>query len=138
MTNTATPAPIFSFTMPVRWRDLDAYNHVNNQAYLGFLEETRVQWLYGLQPDWDKVDNVPVLAASHLGYRRSIEWPATVLVELYVEKLGNSSMTLAHRIVDANDPETLYCDGNVVLVWIDRKTGKSAPLPDALRNSVGV
>ena len=26
----------------VRWRDMDAFNHVNNASYLGYIEEARV------------------------------------------------------------------------------------------------
>ena len=42
-------------------------------------------------------------------------------------------MTLAHRIIDADDASCLYSDGHVVLVWMNPATGKSAPLPDSIR-----
>jgi acyl-CoA thioester hydrolase len=42
-------------------------------------------------------------------------------------------VTIGHRIVDQKNDSTLYSDGNVVVVWMDTQTGKSAPLPDALR-----
>ena len=33
------------FRMPIalRWRDLDAFNHVNNSKYLSYLEEARLR-----------------------------------------------------------------------------------------------
>ncbi len=136
MTNPASPSPIFQFHMPVRWRDLDALNHVNNQIYLGFLEEARVQWLQGLLPDWANSDSAPVMAAVQAGYRKPILWPSSVVVEMYLEKIGNSSLTISHRIVDAADASSLYCDGHVVLVWIDKTTGKSAPVPQVVREAV--
>jgi len=55
------------------------------------------------------------------------------LVELFIERLGNSSMAIGHRIVADNDQAVLYADGHVVLVWIDPATGRSAPLPEAVR-----
>ena len=30
----------------VRWRDLDAYNHINNSVYLNYFEEGRIAYLY--------------------------------------------------------------------------------------------
>ena len=42
-------------------------------------------------------------------------------------------MTLAHRIVDADDSNRLYCDGHVVIVWMNPATGKPVPLPAAIR-----
>ena len=29
----------------IRWRDQDAYGHVNNAVYLTYLEEVRDEWL---------------------------------------------------------------------------------------------
>ncbi|MCS6971767.1 MAG: acyl-CoA thioesterase [Turneriella sp.] len=32
----------------VRWRDLDAYNHVNNSVYLNYFEEARIAYYFRL------------------------------------------------------------------------------------------
>lgn len=121
--------------LSVRWRDLDAFNHVNNSKYLSYLEEARLRWMLSV-PGQGLDDHVaPVVAAANLNYRRPIEWPAEVEIELFVERLGNTSVTIGHRIVDAHDESVLYCDGHVVMVWIDRGTGRAAQLPEAVRIS---
>ena len=77
---------------------------------------------------------MPVLAASELNYRRPIDWPAQLArANCRCERLGNSSITLAHRIVDADDTGRLYCDGSVVMVWMDPSSGKPVPLPERIR-----
>ena len=129
--NDAT-SPLFEYRIAVRWRDHDAYDHVNNSNYLTYIEEARVQWLRGFAADWSSLPSTPVLAASQLNYRAPITWPAEVRVKLYVERLGTSSLTLGHRI-ESLDGNVLHCDGSVVLVWIDRASGKPAPLPEVLR-----
>ncbi|MFD0737810.1 acyl-CoA thioesterase [Lysobacter koreensis] len=121
--------------LSVRWRDLDAFNHVNNSQYLGYLEEARLRWMMTLPGMGLDDDVAPVLAASNLNYRRPIEWPNEVMVELFVERVGNTSVTVGHRILDANDAGVLFCDGNVVMVWIDREAGRAAPLPASVRNA---
>jgi len=138
MTNDPSSTPTLLYTAPisVRWRDLDAFSHVNNSTYLTYLEEARVQWLQHLPGSWSDEHAVPVMAASTLNYRLPIEWPGEVHVELYAARLGNSSITIAHRIVDTADGNTLYCDGNVVMVWMDPATGKSVPLPQVIRAAV--
>jgi acyl-CoA thioester hydrolase len=118
----------------VRWRDLDAFNHVNNANYLTYLEEARLQWLRHV-PGWFDEHSMPVLAASEVNYRRPIEWPAELHVELTCQRLGNSSITLAHRIVDADDRDRLYSDGHVVMVWMNPATGKTVPLPQSIRDA---
>ena len=121
--------------MPVRWRDLDAFNHVNNSKYLSYLEEARLHWMLGV-PGQGMDDHVaPVVAAAQLNYRRPITWPAQVMIELFVERLGNTSLSIGHRIVDDADRSIIYCDGNVVMVWIDRDSGRAAALPASVREA---
>ena len=117
----------------VRWGDMDAFNHVNNAQYLRYLEEARVQWLAGI-PGVSLTDRIaPVLVASNINYRQPIEWPNEIVVELFVEKIGNSSLTMGHRMLSSADASVLYSDGNVVMVWIDTRTGKSVPLPEPVK-----
>lgn len=131
----AQQADLIRVPLSVRWRDLDAFNHVNNSKYLSYLEEARLRWMMTLS-GMGLDDNVaPVVAASNLNYRRPIGWPGEVLVELFAERIGNTSVTVGHRILDATDSSTVYCDGNVVMVWIDRQSGRAAPLPDAVRSA---
>jgi acyl-CoA thioester hydrolase len=119
----------------VRWRDLDAFNHVNNSSYLTFLEESRLQWLRTVPGEWFTEHAMPVMAAVELRYRKPIEWPAEIDVLLSCERLGNSSMTIGNRIVDRADHDWVYAEGNVVMVWVDPATGASVALPDAIRNA---
>ena len=119
----------------VRWRDMDAMGHVNNAKYVSFLEEARVRWLLGVEGVSLSDRIVPVVAATNVNYRLPIVWPNDIVVELFVERLGNSSVTIGHRIVDQQDESKLYSDGNVVVVWMDAQTGKSAPLPEAVREA---
>jgi acyl-CoA thioester hydrolase len=131
-----TPTPLFTAPLAVRWRDLDAFNHVNNSNFLTYLEEARLQWLSHVPGPWFDDHAMPVMAAVQLNYRRPIEWPAQLQVELSCERLGTSSMTIGHRILDAGHPERLYGDGHVVMVWTDPATGKPVPLPEAIRQAV--
>ncbi|GAB2501389.1 thioesterase family protein [Pseudoxanthomonas sangjuensis] len=131
-----SPKPLFRMPLQLRWSDLDAFNHVNNARYLTFLEEARIRWFDSIGEEWVTDEFAPVVVSVQLNYRQPIPYPADVVVELGVERVGTSSTTIAHRIVNA-DGRTLYNDGNVVAVWIDRKTGRPRPLPDSIRSAVG-
>ncbi|MBB6337079.1 acyl-CoA thioester hydrolase [Xanthomonas arboricola] len=117
----------------VRWRDMDSMGHVNNAKYISYLEEARVRWMLGVEGVAMTDRIAPVVAATNVNYKRPLIWPNDILVELFVERLGSSSITIGHRILDQKDEGMLYSDGNVVVVWIDTQTGKSASLPDAVR-----
>ncbi|MEO5628373.1 MAG: thioesterase family protein [Thermomonas sp.] len=123
----------FRMPMVLRWSDLDAFNHVNNARYLTFIEQARIEWLETLDEPWVTEAYGPVLAQTLLNYKLPIEYPASIFVELFVTKLGNSSVTLGHRIVATDG--TLHCDGHAVVVWIDRRSGKPIPLPTGVRRA---
>ncbi len=123
-------------TIPVRWRDLDAYNHVNNSLFLSFLEEARIQWFEGLPGPWRSADHEPLLAAATINFRRPILYPESVRVCLSVERVGRSSLTVGHRMTSAGDDEVLYSDGNTVLVWVSPADGRPVPLPEVVRRVV--
>ena len=131
--NTPASSKVFRIPMPVRWSDLDAFNHVNNARYLTFLEQARIEWFETIGEDWVTDAYAPVLVSSLLNYKRPIEYPASIAVELFIERLGNTSVTIGHRILA--DDGTLHADGHVVAVWIARSSGRPVPLPAAVRTA---
>lgn len=141
-TPTAVPAaaaaewnPFARIPSTVRWGDLDAFNHVNNAAYLVYVQEARLAWLAQIEGPWFDETMMPVVASAHMNYRRQLGWPAGIVVELATTRLGNSSVTIAHRIVAEGDRDCVYADGEVVMVWIDPSSGRSVPLPAAIRSA---
>ena len=127
------------FRMPIalRWRDLDAFNHVNNSNFLTYLEEARIRWFDSLGEEWVTDCTAPLLAAVQVNYRVPIPYPAGVVVELFAERIGNTSVTISHRSV-SEDGTTLYADGHVVMVWIERASGRPTPLPESVRRAAAV
>lgn len=126
------PSPIlFRMPLDLRWRDLDAFNHVNNANFMTYVEEARIRWFESAGSDWLSNGRIPLLASVQMNYRLPIPYPARVFVELLTERVGNTSLTLGHRIV--SEDGRLYADGHSVLVWIELTSGRPVPLPDAVR-----
>lgn len=124
----------FRMKLSPRWGDMDAMNHVNNAVYLRYLEEARIQWLNAQDSAWFDDAHVPVLAQATLNYRLPITYPTTVVIELFTRRIGQSSLTVGHHIKD-HKTGALHCDGEVVVVWIDRHSGRASSLPDAVRRA---
>jgi acyl-CoA thioester hydrolase len=114
----------------VRWGDMDAFNHVNNSVYSTYLEEARLQWFRTFDGPWANGDAAPVVAAMTIDFRRPIEWPAEVAVELHAGRVGRSSIGLPFRMLDRRDQSIVYAEGDTVLVWTSPKLGTSVPLPE--------
>ena len=132
---TPEPTLLIELPMAMRWRDLDAFNHANNSTFLTYIEEARLHWFKKFDGAWLTETLAPVVAAIQVNYRRQLAWPANIIVGLHCERLGNTSVTIAHRIIDGSDRSTVYSDGHTVLVWIDTVSGKPVALPEAIRRA---
>ncbi len=119
----------------IRWRDVDAYRHVNNAVYATYLEECRDELigsaLEGVGDAWDYV-----LARVAINYRRELtQDDDIVVVTCVVERLGNSSITLREEIRTLGGE--LAAEAEAVLVARSQETGRSRPLIEAERTAFG-
>jgi acyl-CoA thioester hydrolase len=121
--------------IPVRWADQDTNRHVNNAMYFTYFEQTRILWLHA-QPAVSNPDNHGVIVAkASCNYLRPIPYPETLEIRMHSGSIGRASFSTLYDIF-GSDGSTQYADGEVVLVWIDRNTGKSLPLPDSMREAL--
>ena len=127
---------LFRLPIELRWRDLDAFNHVNNSNFMTYLEEARIRWFESLGREWLTESTAPLLAAEQKNYLVPIPYPSSVVVELFADRIGTTSVTIGHRIA-SEDGTVLHADGNVVIVWVDRASGRPTPLPAFVRSVAG-
>jgi acyl-CoA thioester hydrolase len=110
----------------IRWRDVDAYLHVNNAVYATYLEECRDEWferaLAQAGDPWDFV-----LARVAIDFRRELRLEdESVVVSCRLDRIGNASLTLREEIRTVGGELAAECEA--VLVARDRETGRSRPL----------
>ncbi|MEO7064220.1 MAG: thioesterase family protein [Dokdonella sp.] len=130
-----SPMPMASVPMTVRWGDLDAFNHVNNATFLVYAQEARLAWLANIDGVWFDETMMPVVAAAQINFRRQLAWPGQIIVDLAAKRVGTSSVTITHHVVAADDADCIYADGEVVMVWVEPTSGRSVPLPAAIRRA---
>ncbi|MCL2344696.1 MAG: acyl-CoA thioesterase [Desulfobulbus sp.] len=116
--------------LPIRWGDMDAYNHVNNTIYFRYMEQARVEWMEGLGLLVRLGGDGPVIVNASCTFLKPMNYPGTVEVRTYVDPPGRSSVqTHMDMLIDGE----LYAEGAAKIVWTNTQTGKSIPLPDRLR-----
>jgi acyl-CoA thioester hydrolase len=118
----------------IRWRDLDAYNHVNNAVYLTYLEEARDEWLErtlgGDGASWGYV-----IARVAIDFRRELtEEDDEVVASCALARLGNSSVTTREELRTGNGE--LAAEAEAVLVAVDQGSGQPRPLSDSERTAL--
>lgn len=124
---------VYELTVPVRWADMDVNGHVNNVAFFTYFECARLEWFESVRPRAQRDGQGLVVAQAGCNYRRTIPYPETAKVMLYAGPPGRSSFTLNYELVSAADTAIKYADGQTVMVWVFRDSGKTHPLPDYVR-----
>jgi acyl-CoA thioester hydrolase len=115
----------------IRWRDQDAYGHVNNAVYLTYLEEVRDEWLERALGDSGDAWGY-VTARVAIDFRRELTQDDDAIVaRLWLTRIGRSSVTTREEIVTVGGE--LAAEAEAVLVARDTETGRSRPLSDPER-----
>ena len=121
----------FVLELPIRYRDLDPLNHVNNTVYATYLEQARIDYLDAvLEAPLD--DREFVLVHLEIDYRDSIEYDDDLSVALRVTDIGTTSLSFGYE-VRADD--TVAATGETTQVFMgDDRT--PTPLPEAWRETI--
>jgi acyl-CoA thioester hydrolase len=117
----------------VRWRDMDVNRHVNNVVYFRYLEQARIEWFDAALEQWREGTHGIVIADAHCTFLEPLVYPATIEVCVYAGPPGRSSFTFYYSIHPDADRSVRYAEGSTRVVWVDRGTGRPAPLPDYVR-----
>ncbi len=115
----------------IRWRDMDAYGHVNNAVYLNYLEECRDAWaqsaLGGVADTWDFV-----LVHVGIDFRSQLtQDDGEIVVRCRLDRFGRSSVRTREEIVKLDG--TMSAEAQSVIVPRSPDQPKSRPLTDEER-----
>lgn len=125
----------FMTEVPLRWSDLDMFQHVNNVKIALLYEEVRVRLMEaieaGLPQPFERIRRV--VADVRIQYLGEVFYPAPVRVGGRVAAVGSSSYRLSMAMFQ-ND----ICVGACDTVFVHFDGGRSLPLPDAWRRSLAV
>ncbi len=126
----------FSHTLTIRWRDTDAFGHVNHATFLTYLEEGRDRFLepiFGSPP-------IYVVARIEMDFLRELRLEprhATVTVE--VERVGRTSVVLLESLLDS-EANVVARSRTTIVRWDDgarRPLALSAEERAALEHGAG-
>lgn len=117
--------------IPVRFRDLDPLNHVNNALFNTYLEEARIQFLgeVGQMQTQFSEGKTFVLVKITIEYLKQITFPSTLLVGTGVGEVGNSSIEAVQGIFD-KESKNLMGVAKSTGVWYDINKKRPTRLPE--------
>jgi len=112
------------FRCPLRWADMDAFGHVNNVAFLRYLEEARIDFMFRLAPGEGSASFTggSVVARHEIDYLRPlVHRHAPVDIETWVTDISAASMTVRYEV---KDEETVYARASTVVVPYNLAMGR--------------
>lgn len=107
--------------------------HVNNAVFLNWLEQARLEifeeigWSLEALIGRRWVSNV---VRIEIDYRREVRFGDEIELATWLERIGTSSITLAHRL--SRDGSEVVAEARVVVVWLGAD-GRPSPVPEELR-----
>ncbi|SIQ54564.1 acyl-CoA thioester hydrolase [Alkalispirochaeta americana] len=127
--------PQFDLTVEIRFRDLDAYGHVNHADYFTLIESARTRFMIDQFRAERRAENPLFLVVrASCEYKRPIELVPSVRVLITASDLGKSSFTLHYRIV--GEDGTLHATAQTRMACVDGATQLPTPIPSWFRELV--
>lgn len=117
--------------IPIRFRDLDPLNHVNNAIFNTYYEEARISFIADVPAFANGLENrfSFVLANIQINYLKPVEYPAELLIGSGITKLGNSSISSFQAIYHAKTKK-LISTAEASGVWFDLDKQRPARVPE--------
>jgi acyl-CoA thioester hydrolase len=125
-------------TVTTRWRDDDAYGHLNNATYYELFDTAVNAHLF--EATGQNVRHLPqigVVAETSCRYFREVGFPEPIETGLVVDKVGTSSIVYRIGLFQGDSAEAA-AEGRFVHVYVDNTDPARpvVPMPDVVRAAV--
>jgi len=118
----------------VPYGDIDAMGHLNNVAYLRYLEWARQKYWLGMRGSSDFLDIDFVVARIEIDYRSSVTMGEVLDLEVHVSRIGDSSFDFSYRITGPDG--RLVAEAKTTQVSYDWKSRRKTRLSEERRRQI--
>lgn len=123
----------FEIPIQVRWRDLDAFAHVNNAVFATYLEIARTEFWRKHFAIGETVDFPFFLVRLEVDFRRPLGLGADTRVGVRVGTIGGSSFSLEY-LVEADG--VAVAEATTTQVIVDKKSGRPVRMEAGMRTKL--
>lgn len=125
----APPVDVFTLRRRVEWRDIDTAQHVNNAAYINYIEDAGMQ--VSTHFGWPLTRSVAagfgvVARKHHIEYRGQARLDDELTVATWVSSNGRAT---ADRYYTVKRGDELLVQAQTQWVWVDLATRKPIRIP---------
>jgi acyl-CoA thioester hydrolase len=120
----------FSCPIQVRWRDLDAFGHVNNATFASYLEMARTKVWTSLFGSRDALAIPFFVKRLEIDYRRPVGLDDEVEVWLRVGEIRGASFTFEYLVEAAGE---VAATASTRLASVDKEIGRPVRIEASVR-----
>ncbi|MDY8108931.1 thioesterase family protein [Fulvimarina sp. 2208YS6-2-32] len=110
----------------LRFADMDRQGHINNVAFMVFLEQARCEVIYDPSDPIAPEGCAFVVAHIRIDFIDEMLWPGTVHTATRIQSIGRSSIKIEQALFQNGKP---CARAFSVVVLVDDATRRSTPLP---------
>ncbi len=114
--------------MQTRWRDLDAFGHVNNAVFATYIETARGTLFKKWNLPFDGKGQSLIVASITINYHQQLKHPTDIIIGQKISRIGNSSFDVESALFDKNNKLAPIATSKVVVVCFDFDKQKSVPV----------
>ena len=118
----------FHIEVDTRWRDLDAFGHVNNAVFATYIETARGTLFEKWNLPFDGTGQSLIVASITIDYLKQIKHPTKMIIGQRISRIGNSSFDIESSIFTKENKQSPIANSKVVVVCFDFDTQKPVPV----------
>jgi acyl-CoA thioester hydrolase len=115
----------FQFEIKTRWRDLDAFGHVNNATFATYVEDARISMFERWNLSQTAGKRSVIAASLKLDFKQQLSHPSEIIVGQCISRLGTKSFDIHAVIFKKKSPNAPICETLLTCVCFDYENQKS-------------
>ncbi|HVR44629.1 MAG TPA: thioesterase family protein [Thermoanaerobaculia bacterium] len=131
--------PKFTYLSRVHFDELDPLQMLHNSRFAAHVERAIVDWYETMGRRWerrlsDNPDQFHVVRDLHIEFLAPVDAPGPLRIDVWVERLGNSSCVYGFRCT-SEDGEITYARGDRTIIKLDPESRRPVPWTEAFRSA---
>ena len=121
-----------TYSVEVRFKDIDIAGHVHNSVYLSYFEQARIDYFNEItNGDWNWRKRGLILARNEVDYLVPVYLKDKIQVAVHCDHIGTKSFTLSYELFSEKEGEkVIHTKGRSILVCMDYETEETVEIFD--------
>ena len=119
------------------WRDMDAYQHINNAVYFRYFEDARIAWFQklGVVEYMEATGVGPILASTQCDFRLPLTFPDRILIGSNIVEVADKRFKMKYAVY-SDELGKVVAEGEGLIVYYDYRQKKSCRIPETIRLAI--